>query len=87
MKGHETFCSIAEAGKKSPKIIVKIPANDGIAIPFTIIPMQIGEIDIEFVLMTNFGHDRIIKKLIVVVCILLSILGGIHTTSKIIKCK
>ena len=69
MKGHETFCSIAEAGKNSPTIRVEIPANDGIAIPFTIIPLHIGEIPIEFVVNTETDNDKILKKLTVVVSI------------------
>ena len=69
MKGHETFCSIAEAGKNSPIVKVEILANDGIAIPFTIIPLHIGEIPIEFVVNTETDSDRILKKLTVVVSI------------------
>jgi len=66
LKGHETFCSIAEAGKNSPIVKVEILANDGIAIPFTIIPLHIGEIPIEFVVNTETDSDRILKKLTVV---------------------
>ena len=70
MKGHETFCSIAEAGKNSLIIDLLIPANDAIAVPFTIIPLQIGEIPIEFVVNTMNGGDRILKKLTVKVSVL-----------------
>lgn len=68
MKWHESFCSIAdEKTGRSPIIDVLVEANDAASIPFTLIPLHIGELPVEISVSTINGGDRIQKKLIVVV--------------------
>eukprot|EP00795_Rhopilema_esculentum_P010956 gene10956-19791_t len=64
--GHASFCSIAKPGERSERLSVVVKGNDAVAIPFTVIPLQVGDSPIEIQAFTVDLGDRIRKNLRVV---------------------
>ena len=69
--GHASFCSMAKPGKRSERLSIVVKGNDAVAIPFTVIPLKVGDSPIEVLAFTIDSGDRIRKDLRVVV-------GAIH---------
>ena len=79
IKGDKHFCSIAADDKLALIGKVDIPANDARSVAVPIVPKRIGEIEVQVssILQIKIGNsymnsagDAVIRKLLVVVCVL-----------------
>eukprot|EP00795_Rhopilema_esculentum_P010958 gene10958-19794_t len=64
--GHASFCSMAKPDERSERLSVVVKGNDAVAIPFTVIPLQVGDSPIEVQAFTVDFGDKIRKNLSVV---------------------